>query len=57
MGRSAATCFKIIACGSDSADRDEVEAPEVYTFILHVVKDLFFDVGFDWFHTSMFQIF
>nr|GLL18136.1 protein IQ-DOMAIN 32-like isoform X1 [Ipomoea trifida] len=26
--RSATTCFKIIACGSDSADRDEVEAPE-----------------------------
>lgn len=45
MGRSATTCFKIIACGSDSADRDEVEAPEVYTFF-HVVKDLFFGVGF-----------
>ncbi|XP_019152887.1 PREDICTED: protein IQ-DOMAIN 32-like isoform X2 [Ipomoea nil] len=28
MGRSAATCFKIIACGGDSADRDEVEDPE-----------------------------
>nr|GMD97479.1 protein IQ-DOMAIN 32 [Ipomoea batatas] len=28
MGRSTASCFKIIACGSDSVDRDELEASE-----------------------------
>ncbi|XP_031404722.1 protein IQ-DOMAIN 32 isoform X2 [Punica granatum] len=30
MGRSTASCFKIIACGGDSAaDEDDVEAPEI----------------------------
>ncbi|GAB4852495.1 hypothetical protein Ancab_016709 [Ancistrocladus abbreviatus] len=29
MGRSTTSCLKIIACGSDTADHDEIEAPEV----------------------------
>ncbi|KAK4782108.1 hypothetical protein SAY86_016210 [Trapa natans] len=30
MGRSTSSCFKIIACGSDSgADKDDAEAPEI----------------------------
>lgn len=28
MGRST-SCFKIIACGGDSADKDNLQAPEV----------------------------
>lgn len=28
MGKST-SCFKIITCGNDSADKDDLEAPEV----------------------------
>ncbi|CAK9148255.1 unnamed protein product [Ilex paraguariensis] len=28
MGRSSTSCFKIITCGSDSADNDDLDAPE-----------------------------
>lgn len=32
MGKSTASCFKIIACGSDSVDHGDLQTPEVYFY-------------------------